>query len=99
MDDEEAALYTQYDSLNHSQLFVRVLEVHEAAEECWRKGCAEPAWNSEVHCRLLWLAFRGQWQSREIWYEDVTTARITDRSLLPAVQGAPMQSKFGSITP
>lgn len=82
-------------SLDHRGLWDRVHEILDAALECKNKELAEPSWNSEVHSSLLRLALRGWWQSRDIWYCDITTAKIHDASLLPTVAtGATMQSKM-----
>jgi len=43
-----------------------------------------------VHSSLLNLALRGKWRSKGIWYRDVTTARIRDKSLLDINQQSKM---------
>lgn len=82
-------------SLDHYGLWERVHEILHAALECKNKELAEPSWNSEVHSSLLRLALRGWWQSKDIWYCDITTAKIHDVTLLPTVAtGAKLQSKM-----
>ena len=45
--------------------------------------------------RLLNMALKGEWKSQKVWYRDVTTATITDKSLLPRnAAGEVMQSKM-----
>lgn len=82
-------------SLDHHGLWERVHEILDAALECKNKELAEASWNSEVHSSILRLALRGWWQSKDIWYCDITTAKIHDATLLPtAATGAKMQSKM-----
>jgi hypothetical protein len=82
-------------SLSHHALWERVHEILDAAIECKDEGLPEPSWNSEVHSSLLRLALRGWWQSKDVWYRDITTAKIHDASLLPTMAtGATMQSKM-----
>ena len=71
-----------------------VVNIWEIALDCQRRGSPEPTWNSEVHSRLLRLALRGHWQSKGIWYQDITTARISDKSLVPSAAAVPIQSKL-----
>jgi hypothetical protein len=82
-------------SLGQHAIWDRLVEIRNAALYAQNRKLAEPSWNSEVHSRLLNLAFRGHWQSRDIWYCDITTARIHDATLLPTrARGAVMQSKM-----
>jgi len=82
-------------SLSHNDLWTRAEEILEAGLDCKNKSMAEASWNSEVHSRLLHLALRGWWQSKSIWYRDITAARTHDVTLLPRVAGGvPMQSKM-----
>jgi hypothetical protein len=55
----------------------------QATNECLVKHESELSWNSKVHSRILRLAFEGCWKEREIWYKDITSAKILNRSLLP----------------
>ena len=71
-----------------------VVNIWEIALDCQGRGSPEPTWNSEVHSRLLRLALRGHWQSKDIWYQDITTARISDKSLVPSAAAVPIQSKL-----
>ncbi len=71
-----------HNGLNYEETWGRVIEIHGAALDCRNKALAEPGWNSEVHSSLLNLALRGECRSKGIWYRDVTTARIRDKSLL-----------------
>ena len=67
----------------------------QATNECLVRHKPEPSWNSEVHSRILRLAFEGHWKEREVWYEDITSARISNRSLLPwNISTGAMQSKM-----
>lgn len=67
----------------------------QATNECLVEHEPESSWNSEVHSRILRLAFEGHWKEREIWYEDITSAKISNRSLLPwNISTGAMQSKM-----
>lgn len=80
--------------IGHEQFYERVVEILDAALECEKKGYNEAAWNCEVHSTLLRLALRGHWQSKGIWYRNITSARIHDPLLLPTVSGSVTQSKM-----
>lgn len=81
--------------LGHDLFWHRVNMIHEASTECLVGAKPEAAWNSEVHSSLLRLALQGHWAAKEVWYEDITQARITDKSLLPwSITGGAMQSKM-----
>lgn len=77
-----------------ASFFERLYEVWEAAMDCLGRNVAEPRWNAEVHSRLLYLALRGQWKTKGIWYEDITTARISDKDLLAKIGGRSISSKL-----
>ncbi|KAL9124350.1 MAG: hypothetical protein Q9217_006311 [Psora testacea] len=81
-------------SLSHEELWVRIHEVWQAAMECYAENAPEATWNAEVHSRLLRLALRGELKAKGVWYEDVTTASISDKSLLPYFKAIPLQSKL-----
>ena len=69
--------------------------IRQATNECLVEHEPEPSWNSEVHSRILRLAFEGYWKEREIWYEDIASAKISNRSLLPwNISTEAMQSKM-----
>ena len=71
------------ESLDHTLFWHRVSMIHPATIECLVDSDPEPAWNSEVHSRLLRLALEGHWETQEVWYKDVTVARISNKSLAP----------------
>jgi hypothetical protein len=74
------------DAKKHEVLWEKVLEILDAARECRTNALPESAWNAEVHSRLLRAALSGYWHSHNhIWYRDISTAKITDASLLPTV--------------
>ena len=81
--------------LGHDLFWYRVNMIHQASTECLVGTKPEAAWNSEVHSSLLRLALEGYWAAKEVWYEDITQARITNKSLVPwnITLGA-MQSKM-----
>ena len=81
--------------LGHTLFWHQVSTIHRAIVECLIDTDPEPAWNNEVHSKLLRLALKGHWESQEVWYEDITVARITDKSLVPwNIATGAMQSKM-----
>ncbi|KAL8762709.1 MAG: hypothetical protein Q9184_001333 [Pyrenodesmia sp. 2 TL-2023] len=98
--DDEDALYktqeaiTPEETLEHLQTWYTVLEIEGAAEECEVEDCAEASWNAEVHCRILRKALQGHWRSKNVWYRDITTAKIFDKELLPKVSGLAAKTKL-----
>ena len=81
--------------LGHALFWHRVSMIHKATIECLAEGYPESAWNSEVHSSILRLALEGLWETREVWYADVTSARISNKSLVPwNIATGAMQSKM-----
>lgn len=81
--------------LGHARFWDRVSTIHQATTECMDRGYPEPAWNSEVHSRVLRLALAGYWGEKEVWYMDITVARIANKSLVPwNIATGAMQSKM-----
>jgi hypothetical protein len=74
-----------HDGLGYEATWQQVKELHAAAMDAQNRGFAEPGWNMEVHAPLWKLALRGYWRSKGVWYSEVTTAKISDASLLPAI--------------
>lgn len=77
----------------HLARWQRILLVLEAARECKDEDDPESAWNSEVHSRVLRIALESR-ESRRVWYEDLTSARISERRLLPQISGFSAKSKM-----
>ena len=92
--DEEEDDLEHLGGLGFDAFWERAQELWHVAMDCLRRSAPEATWNGEVHCQLLRLALRGRWKARGVWYQDVTTARISDKTLLPSVATAPMQSKL-----
>ncbi|KAL8936099.1 MAG: hypothetical protein Q9216_005109 [Gyalolechia sp. 2 TL-2023] len=99
--DDEDALYKSEETANtpeqtfdHLQTWNTVVNIEAAAEECEVEDCAEASWNAEVHCKILREALQGHWRSNNIWYRDITTAKIFDKDLLPQVSGLSAKSKL-----
>ncbi|KAL6717750.1 hypothetical protein ACLMJK_003835 [Lecanora helva] len=81
--------------LGHDLFWYEVNKIRKAHTRCRVGTKPEPAWNCEVHARLLYLALDGYWENKEIWYEDITQARIADKSLVPwNISSGAMQSKM-----
>ena len=81
--------------LGHDLFWYRVNMIHQGSTECLVGTKPEAAWNSEVHSSLLRLALEGYWAANELWYEDITQARIANKSLVPwNITSGAMQSKM-----
>lgn len=79
---------------HHDTFWEQVVDLKHIAKECFEMNAPEATWNGEVHCRLLRLSLRSGRQANNVWYRDVTTARIVDKSLIPTVATIPVQSKL-----
>lgn len=77
----------------HHARWERVLRVLGAARECEVGDYPESAWNSEVHSRVLRIGLERH-ESTEVWYRDLTSARISERRLLPNIPGFSPKSKM-----
>lgn len=77
----------------HHARWQRVLRVLGAARECKDGDYPESAWNSEVHSRVLRIALEGR-EPTPVWYKDLTSARISERGLLPNIPGFSPKSKM-----
>lgn len=77
----------------HHDRWRRLLRVLDAARECKDGDYPESAWNSEVHSRMLRIALEGR-ESAQVWYKDLTSARISGRDLLPNIPGFSPKSKM-----
>ena len=93
-----AAPETQGDKVDPhpEEVFDDVIKIMKASTDCRKDDVAEPGWNSAVHYPLLKLALTGYWRSKGIWFQDVSTARISDSSLLPSIyaKSKKVQSKM-----
>ncbi|KAL8707099.1 MAG: hypothetical protein Q9220_007812 [cf. Caloplaca sp. 1 TL-2023] len=79
---------------NAMRAWYDVLEASLAAGRCKMMDAPEALWNADVNYPLLRIALRGHWKSQEVWYNDLTTARISDKDLLPKVPGTNPKSKM-----
>ena len=94
-DADKAAMKQITGGLGHDLFWYRASTICEATNECLRDRDPEPAWNSEVHSTILRLALTGHWASQEVWYKDITVARISNKSLVPwNIATGAMQSKM-----
>ncbi|KAL8917567.1 MAG: hypothetical protein Q9208_007850 [Pyrenodesmia sp. 3 TL-2023] len=99
-DDEDALYKNQEATVNpeetfsHLQTWYTILDIEGAAEECEVEDCAEASWNAEVHCKILREALKGHWRSNNVWYRDITTAKVFDKELLPKVAGLSAKTKL-----
>ena len=92
---DSAAMKQITGGLGHDLFWHRASTICEATNECLRDRDPEPAWNSEVHSAILRLALTGHWAAREVWYKDITVARISNKSLVPwNIATGAMQSKM-----
>ncbi|KAL8748567.1 MAG: hypothetical protein Q9184_007212, partial [Pyrenodesmia sp. 2 TL-2023] len=73
--------------------WVDALDIRDAAGECLRKGAPEALWNMNVNSPLLRVALRGSWRD-QVWWNDLGSARIYDKDLLPKIPGSNPKSKM-----
>lgn len=82
------------DSLSPESFLERACDIWRNSGECHDEDTPEAAWNGEVHCQLLRLALRGKCRAHGVWYKDITSVRLTDKSLLPVSGVFPSESKL-----
>jgi len=84
------------EGLKGDEVFDEVVNIQMAAMDCRNEDVAEPEWNSAVHYPLIKLALKSFWLSKGIWFHDISTARISDTSLLPGItsKAKKVQSKM-----
>jgi len=75
----------QNEGLKGDEVFDEAVKIKMAAMDCRNDDVAEPEWNSAVHYPLIKLALKDIWRSKGIWFHDISTARISDSSLLPGI--------------
>lgn len=81
--------------LGHEIFWYEVSKINRASTKCQTRAAPESTWNSEVHSRVLWLALQGHWEGKEVWYQDISSARISSKSLVPwNLAAGSMQSKM-----
>ena len=76
------------------EIWRRIQLIQKAALECSDESLPECAWNEEVHSKILRLTLEGHWETQNIWYRNITQARITDKRLLPKKVAAAIRSKM-----
>ena len=74
--------------------FDRAHFIWSRAMRCSQRGVAESRWNAEVHSQLLCLALDEHPETSGVSYEDITSARITDKSLLATIGTLTSQAKL-----
>ena len=94
--DSAQDLSVKSGSWSHEEFFITAQRIIEAATRCRDDGSSEPEWNSAVHYRVFNTALESSWLPKGIWFHDVSTARIKDSSLLPAIKSKSkiMQSRM-----
>ncbi|MCJ1278995.1 hypothetical protein MMC21_006816 [Puttea exsequens] len=92
--EHNAKQATPPNSLNDNHFWARALEVLDKATACASERLSESSWNDDVHSTILDLALRGEWESKGIWYYNVTSAKISVTSLLLKTAGITNQSKM-----
>ena len=78
VEEEKSATDRITRGLGHDVFWDRAVTIYQANIECLDGGYPEPAWNSEVHSRILRLTLTGHWKAKEVWYMSVTVARISN---------------------
>lgn len=87
-DDEHDTSQTRAE---HERFWAAAGSLMDAANECEEEKLCEADWNDEVHSRVLRLALERDRSECAVWFRNITTAWIEDRSLLPA--GLAVQAK------
>jgi len=92
--DPERAAHNE--DLTADEVLGEVVKIRTAVIKCRDDDVAEPEWNSAVHYPLIKLALTGFWEGKGIWFHDISTARISDTSLLPGIasRAKKVQSKM-----
>ena len=75
-----------------------IIALREASLECDEECLSEAAWNANVHAAIIRLALSGYWKKKGVWYHDITSARISDATLLPTVATGTTQSKMVDLS-
>ena len=60
--------------------------IFRATVECVEDGNSKASWKDEVYSRVLHLALRDNRSSPDVWYKEISAARITPPSLLPYIR-------------
>lgn len=81
-------------SLGYEKMWEQLSWVMGEAARCNAERMSEASWNEMVHAPVLSLALRGHWLLRGIYYCNITTARISNNSLIPKVARKSMGSKM-----
>ena len=93
-DEEQEFQTSEPGILDPLAFWERVYEIQGIAAECGERGVSKATWNSEVHSSLLRLALQCHYRAKGTWYQDMTSARISDKTLLPFTKVATNQSKL-----
>lgn len=88
---KDAAMQSR-ESLNI--LFGKAYEIWELAKDCKNRDVPEPQWNEDVHCQILRLALDRRANNALVRHANITTAQITDKSLLATMGSISVQSKL-----
>ena len=95
IETEASATREATGGLGHEVFWYEVSKITRASNRCQVRAAPEPTWNSEVHSRVLQLALEGHWEGKEISYQDISLARLSNKSLVPwNVTTGAMQSKM-----
>ena len=90
-------VYLHAESFEIEYFWRSTLQIQKAALQCEKEKLPESAWNGEVHMAILKLALSHYWESKGVWYRDITKAQVTDPSLLPTVTAGVTQSKMADF--
>ena len=82
--------------ISHIEFWKRAMKLWKRTHEAIKDRVCEVTWNNRVHSPLLELALGDYWESKEVDFATLTTARIADASLLPtcSTEKTTMQSKM-----
>lgn len=85
---EKEAVDKATGGIGHIQFWREVSGIRRATNESSNDGEPEAQWNAEVHARVLRLALEGHFRENEIWYQNISTARLSSKKNLPTTSKA-----------
>lgn len=94
IEDEELAK----DPVALEIFWASIVALQASSLECDEECLSEAAWNANVHAAIIRLTLSGRWKQKGVWYHDITSARVSDTTLLPTVATGTRQSKMVDLS-
>ena len=94
IEDEELAK----DPVALEIFWASIVALQASSLECDEECLSEAAWNANVHAAIIRLTLSGRWKRKGVWYHDITSARVSDTTLLPTVATGTTQSKMVDLS-